>query len=87
MKWALLAIGLAGCSAAETRGEADVIAHSIACHKKTLAVATASGTCIDTLTKLEQLIASDSDCVAVYKGAGSGLHCVEHEEGGADADR
>lgn len=72
-----------GCSGAESA--AGLTEAAISCHSKTLAMATTEGTCLDVLERVETLIAKDPDCVRVFKGAGSGLHCVDHElDGGSE---
>ena len=67
------ALYAAGCSG----GDNTVITSAIRCHQKGMAIAAREATCNDRLIGVENLIATDPDCVAVYQGRSSGLHCID----------
>lgn len=67
-----------GCGTGET-----VVTAAIACHQKGIAIASKADSCNAGLIAIEDLIATDPDCVAVYQGRSSGLHC-RVDDGGPD---
>jgi len=67
---------LAGCSGGDT-----IITSAIRCHQKGMAIAARETTCNDRLISVENLIATDPDCVAMYQGRSSGLHCFDRDGG------
>ncbi len=64
-------------------GSAPVVTtqSAILCHQKGLALAAKAATCNDGLIAIENLIATDPDCVAIYQGRSSGLHCLLDDGG------
>lgn len=56
---------------------------AINCHHRLVVAASADASCNDRLIVLEDIVATDPDCVAVYRDAGSGFSCIDHD-GAAD---
>lgn len=78
MKWLVLVM-MAGCS-----GQPLVLTSAaINCHRRLVVAASADASCNERLISLENIVATDPDCVAVYQDAGSGFSCIDHD-GAAD---